>query len=218
MLVTLLLAAVVGAGFPPAAAYSYAATLNGEPVGRWSVTVKAAPSGAEIDESSAASLAGLQVSAQAALLLASDLSPVRYEGHYRTPGQSLSVSVSLTPTSASVIGLGNDQAQPVALAAGTRHFVVIEPGLLAGLFALPAQLGGWKDATVTWITPTSGQAQVLSANATASTARPNGVPSGDAVLSIESPIAVTIWYDPATFVPDRISVPSQNAVLTRIND
>ncbi len=35
------------------------------------------------------------------------------------------------------------------------------------------------------------------------------------LLSIDRPLAVTIWYDPATLVPDQIAVPSQNAVLTR---
>lgn len=218
MLASLLLAAVAFAApaFPPAGTYSYAASLNGEAVGKWSVNVKSAQAGPEIDENSAASLMGMQLAAQAALMLSADLSPTRYDGHYRTPNQSPNVSVSLSPTSATVVGLMTNQTQQVSLDAGTRHFVVIEPGLLAGLFALPAQLASWKDPAVTWITPTSAQAQVLTTGSAASQAHPAGVSASDVLLSIASPIAVSIWYDPATFVPDQISVPSQNAVLTRV--
>jgi hypothetical protein len=211
-----LAAAVASAvAFPAAGTYSYAASLNGEPVGNWSVSVKGLQSGTEVDENSSASLMGMQLAAQAALVLSGDLSPTRYDGHYKTPNQSPNVSVSLTPSSATVMGLMSAQPQQLALAGGTRHFVVIEPGLLAGLFALPAQLASWKEASLTWVTPTSAQAQVLTTGPPTA-ARPAGVPGSDVLLSIASPIAVGIWYDPATLVPDRISVPSQNAVLTRI--
>jgi hypothetical protein len=218
MLASLLLAAIASGApaFPPAGSYSYTASYNGEPVGKWSLTVKGAQAGPELDESSTASLMGMQLAAQAVLTLSADLSPMRYDGHYRTPNQSPNVSVSLTPASATVVGLMTSQAQQVSLGAGTRHFVVIEPGLVAGLFALPAQLASWKDPTVTWITPTSAQAQVLTTGPAASQSRPAGVSASDVLLSIASPIAVSIWYDPATLVPDQIAVPSQNAVLTRV--
>lgn len=219
MLVGLLLAAAASAGpaFPPPGSYSYAAALNGQQIGKWSVAVKGSDSGTEIDENSSASVMGMQLSAQAVLALSPDLSPTRYDGHYRTPNQSPNVSVSLTPTSATVAGIMTTQPVQVSLAAATRHFVVIEPGLLAGLFALPAQLESWKDPTVTWITPASGQAQVLTAGPAAPQKRPDGVSQADVLLSIVSPIAVSIWYDPATLIPDRISVPSQNAVLMRVH-
>jgi hypothetical protein len=212
----LLVAASSTPAFPPQGTYSYAASMSGQPVGTWSVAVKSIPSGTEIDESSAASLAGIALSAQAALVLGSDLSPARYDGHYTTPGQSPSVNVSLTGTSATVVGL-TMQPKQVSLGANTHHFVVIEPGLLAGLFVLPAQLGAWNETAVTWITPTSAQTQVLTASPNAQEPRPQGVASRDALLSIAQPIAVTIWYDPSTLVPDRIAVPSQGAVLTRIH-
>ncbi len=61
-----------------------------------------------------------------------------------------------------------------------------------------------------------GAGPAFDANPSSSAPRPADVPAQEAVLSIERPIAVTIWYDPATFVPDEISVPSQNAVLTRV--
>ncbi len=214
MLAFLLAAAAVT--FPAPGTYAYNASLNGQPLGQWSVSVKSSDSGSEVDENSAASLGGMQLSAQATLVLGTDLSPQRYEGHYQTPGQSPNVSVALTATSATVAGAFTSQPAQVTLAANTRHFVVVEPGLLAGLFALPAQLNAWKESTVTWIAPTSGKAQSLTANQPASRTPPAGVPIKDAVISIDQPIALTIWYDPATLVPDRIEVPAQGAVLTRV--
>jgi hypothetical protein len=211
-----LLAAATAVAFPAAGTYAYAASLAGQPVGQWRVTVKNGGTGAEVDENSAATFGGMQLSAQATLVLAGDLSPQRYEGHYQTPGQSPNVSVDLTPTSASVTGASSSQASQVALAPNTRHFVVVEPGLLAGLFALPAQLTAWKDATVTLIVPASGRAQPLSVSQPPPQNPPAGVPGHDALIAIEQPIALRIWYDAATLVPDRIEVPSQNAVLTRV--
>jgi hypothetical protein len=215
-MLALLLAVATTVTFPAPGTYAYAASLGGQPVGQWSVTVKSGDSGSEIDENSAATFGGMQLSARAALVLGADLSPQRYEGHYQTPGQSPNVSVVLTPTSAIVVGAFTSQPTQVALASNTRHFVVVEPGLLAGLFALPAQLGAWKDPSVTWITPTSGRAQPLTVNQAALQKPPAGVPAQDALISIDSPIALTIWYDSATLVPDRIEVPSQSAVLTRV--
>src|SRR5271165_4276794 len=102
MLAVILAAAT--ATFPAPGTYAYAASVAGQPVGQWSVTVKNGDASTEIDENSAATVAGMQLSAQAALVLGSDLSPQRYDGHYQTPGQSPNVSVSLGPTSATVVG------------------------------------------------------------------------------------------------------------------
>jgi hypothetical protein len=215
MLATLVLAALGAAAvFPAPGAYRYTASMAGQSVGSWSVTVTNGGDSTTIAEESRASIGGLQLAATASLVLGPDLAPTRYDGHYRTPGQNPNVSVVLTPSAATVVGAFNTEPQQVPLGSNTRHFVVIEPGLLAGLFALPAQLRSWKDPAVTWITPTTAQAQSLTVGAQTS-ARPADVPSQDALLSIDRPIAVTIWYDPSTLVPDEIVVPSQNAVLTR---
>lgn len=212
----LFLAAVTALPFPSAGAYHYAASMGGQAIGSWSVTVAGDPSRAEIDENSSAAVLGMQVSATAALTLGPDLAPVKYSGSYRTPTQNPNVSVDLTADSATAVGALTPQPQQLSLVAGSRHFVVIEPGLLAGLFALPAQLGAWKESTVTWITPATAQAQALTVNGAPSNSRPSDVPAADAVLAIDHPIAVTIWYDPTTLVPDEMSVPSQNAILRRV--
>ena len=210
----LLAAAAAGAAFPAPGTYRYTAAMNGQNIGAWSVSVSTTGSGTEIDEDSNASVMGMQLSAKASLMLGPDLAPTKYDGNYHTPSQNPSVSVTLTPTSATVAGVFTSQPQQVALNPNTHHFVVIEPGLLAGLFALPAQLGSWKDPAVTWITPATAQVQSLSTTS-GEPPRPAGVPANDQVLSIERPTTVTIWYDPSTLVPDEIAVPSQNAVLTR---
>lgn len=215
MLSTLLLAAVTATAFPAGGTYRYSASLGGQRIGEWSVTVKPGGAGMEIDENSSASVAGMQLSAIAALVLGSDLAPVTYTGNYRMAMQNPSVSVTLTPTSATVIGALSPQPRQIPLDPSTRHFVVIEPGLLAGLFALPAQLASWKDPAVTWIAPATAQAQSLSPNPSPASTRPPDVASRDVVLAIDHPMAVTIWYDPSTLVPDEITVPSQNATLTR---
>ena len=212
----LLLAAVAAnSAFPAPATYRYAAMLGGQPVGEWSATVQAGSADTEVDENSSAMVAGMQLAATASLVLASDLSPVRYEGSYHMPGQNPSVTVTVAGGSATVNSTLTNQTQRVELLPSTQHFVVVEPGLLAGLFVLPAQLNAWKESAVTWITPTSSQAQLLTIDPNANVPRPHGVPANDVLLSIERPMVVTIWYDPVTLVPDEVSVPSQNATLKR---
>lgn len=215
MLSTLLLAAIAASpAFPAPATYRYDASLGAQRIGVWSVTVKPNSGVTEIDENSSASLGGMQLTATASLLLGPDLAPTQYAGSYHMQGQNPTVRVTLTPAGAAVTSTLSNPQQ-LALTPNTRHFVVIEPGLLAGIFALPAQLSAWKEPAVTWITPTSSQAQTLMASPSSTAIRPSGVPAQDAVLAIERPMAVTIWYDPATLVPDEVSVPSQNAELTR---
>jgi hypothetical protein len=216
MLHALLLAAVTaGPLFPPPGTYRYSATLSGQRLGDWTATVSATNDGFEIDESSSAIFAGMQLAASATLVLGSDLAPTGYNGSYRVQGQNPTVDVRLTASSATVSGTLTTAPRQLSLSPGTRHFVVIEPGLLAGLFALPAQLAAWNDATLTWISPTSARAAPLTVNPSESVPRPPGVPAQDALLSIDRPIVVTIWYDPATHVPDEVMVPAQGAELTR---
>lgn len=190
--------------------------MGGQPIGTWSVNVTGDQQRVEIDENSSASVMGMQLSALGSLVLGPDFAPVTYTGTYRTPAQNLSVRVDVTGEAATVVAVMANRPQHVTLAPNTHHFVVVEPGLLAGLFALPAQLYAWKEPVVTWITPTTAQAQALTTNSAAPPPRPAAVPAQDSVIAIDRPIAVTIWYDPATFVPDQINVPSENAVLTRV--
>jgi hypothetical protein len=214
MISTLLFAALTGT-FPPAATYRYTGSMSGQNVGSWSVSVTRDADRTQIDETSSASIFGMPLAATASLVLGPDFAPTKYSGNYRTPTQSPSVSVALTPSVATVVGALTTQPRQISLGPNTRHFVVIEPGLLAGLFALPAQLEAWKDPSVTWITPATGQAESLTTNPSPAATRPANVAPQDVVLAIDQPVAVTIWYDPTSLVPDQISVPSQSAILTR---
>ena len=92
----------------------------------------------------------------------SNLAPVRYDGRYSAPGQSINVTVAVASNGATVTSPLATTSGPLQLAPGTTHFAIVEPGLLAGLFALPAQLNAWKESRVTWISPTSASSQFLS--------------------------------------------------------
>ncbi len=221
MLSAILLAALSGAPFPAPGAYRYTASVNnGQAVGSgsWSVNVTQDAAQTTVAESMSGDVMGLHIRATASLVLGPDLAPLRYAGQYafNEIDQPARVTVVLTPSTATVAAAGTGQSQRLTLAANTQRFVVIEPGCLAGLFALPAQMAAWNDPTVTWIAPLNAQAQLLSAGSTSSAPRPANLPAQEAVLSIDHPIALTIWYDPSTLVPDEISLPSQNAVLTRV--
>jgi hypothetical protein len=204
------------AAFPPSGAYNYSASMSGQPIGQWNVTVKRNDSAIEIDEDSWASVMGMMLSAKATLALGPDLSPASYTGNYRAGGQNVAVTVALAPASATVTGSQSESAHALALVPNTHHFVVVEPGLLAGLFALPAQLASWNESTVTWLSPVTGSAQPLMKDSAAPPARPAGVPAQDVELSLTGQIPVAVWYDPVTFIPDRIEVPSQHTILTRV--
>lgn len=205
------------AAFAAPATYTYAASLAGQPVGQWSVAVRNDAGQVVLDEKSSANFGGMALGANATLTLDEALAPMRYDGRYNAPGQSINVTVAVGSNGATVTSPLATIPAPLQLAAGTTHFVIVEPGLLCGLFALPAQLHAWNESRVTWITPTSAQAQVLAVSTSGTTARPAGVPATDLLLSIASPIALTVWYNPSSFVPDRIDIPSHQAVLTRIH-
>jgi hypothetical protein len=212
VIAALIAAAVI---FASPGTYTYAAALAGQPVGQWTIAVRDDAGRTMLDERSTANFGGMALTATATLTLGADLSPLRYDGRYSAPSQSVNVSVAVASDGATVTSPLATIPAPLQLAPGTTHFAIVEPGLLAGLFALPAQLNAWQQSRVTWISPTNAQAQILTVGG-AAPARPAGVAATDAVLSIEQPVEVTIWYDPSTFVPDRIDVPANKAVLTRI--
>ncbi len=221
MLASLMLAAATAtASFPAPGTYRYSATLNGQPAGHWTLNVKAGSEGTEIDEDSVAIFMGVQMSAKAALVLGPDFSPVKYDGNYRAAGLNPIVSVAATSDSATVTSSQAPPAKNLGLVPNTRHLVIIDPGLAAGLFVLPAQLAAWREDSVTWVTPITAEAASLATQSDPPSSPPDGVPPNDVAISLVGTsstgrIPVTIWYDPSTMVPDEILVPSQNAVLTR---
>jgi hypothetical protein len=218
--IALVAALAAGTPFVSVGSFRYTGTLEGQPAGSSSLNVTRDGDSTKIEESASGSLAGNTFTGKASLVLGADLAPIRYAGDYQIGAQHASAMAALTATSATVVGsLGGSAPQTLALGRDSSHFVVIEPGLLAGLFALPAQMEAWKDPTVQVIAPASGQARSIAPDTKASPPpRPASVPATDASLSFTAGPAFTIWYDPATFVPDEIDVPSQNAVVTRVRE
>jgi hypothetical protein len=204
----LLLAAQLAAG-----SYTYTAARDGATVGTSQVTVKANASGVEIDESLSGTLNGQQSSGSATYILAADLSPVSYTANGSIGGDAVKDSATVRGTSASVASAGGEP-QSIALAAPATKFVVIDLGAVAGFVPLAAQMNAWSNPDVMVLVPMYGLSLNLDPPTTAQT-RPANVPSADVALSFSGHAPFTVWYDPATLVPDEIDVPSQDITVTR---
>jgi hypothetical protein len=204
---------------PASGVYRYNASVGGTPAGTSTLQVGGSSGAATIAENASGSLNGMAFSGKATLSLGADLSPSTYGGSYTIAGQNPTVSVTIEGNTATVDGpAASGGKQTISLGPQASHFVVVEPGLLAGMFVLPAQMHAWNDAPVLAIAPAYARSEMLSIDPSAQPARPAGVPAQDVALSLGGRVPFTIWYDPATFVPDEIVVPSQNASVTRIRE
>src|SRR5579863_6038081 len=193
----LLLAAQLAAG-----SYTYTAARDGATVGTSQVTVKATSSGVEIDETLSGMLNGQHSSGSATYILGADLSPVSYTANGSIGGDSIKDSAMVKGASANVASAGG-APQSIALAAPATRFVVIDLGAVAGFVPLAAQMTAWSNPDVMVLVPMYGLSINLDPPATTQT-RPANVPSADVVLSFGGHAPFTVWYDPATFVPDEI--------------
>ena len=195
-----------------AGTYAYQAKMSGSLAGNSTVTVTPTT----ISEKASGSAMGMQFNASTAMTLDTGLVPTQYDGDYSTGGQSAHVTAAVAGGSATVTGaIGQTQPQTVPLGEGTKEFAVIEPGLIGGLFALPAQIAEWQTKKITAIAPSRAVGETLEV-VDSPTARPAGVPAADVALSFGGAVPFTIWYDPSTYVPDEIDVPSQNLQATRV--
>ncbi len=125
------------------------------------MSVKQAANDTEIDENSSATVMGMQLAATASLVLDPNLAPLKYDGNYTLSNPSPSRERDAHERVGAVLSVMATEPQQFALVAPTRHFIVVEQGLLAGLFVLPAQLAAWKETAVTWISPATAQSQLL---------------------------------------------------------
>jgi len=208
----MLLAATATVPSIPAGTYRYAATVAGKPVGSATITVTTGPP-LQIGEQASGAGSAQAASGKALLTLGPDLAPTAYTGDYNTSGTPVTVAVSLTASAAKI---GNAS---YALTGNAKHFVVVEAGMTAGLFALPAQMQAWNDGSVQLIVPAMadmGGTLAIAPDPSFSGTRPATVPAQDTALAIGGPFPFTIWYDPSTYVPDEIDIPSQNAVVSRV--
>ncbi|HZY98683.1 MAG TPA: hypothetical protein VFE36_03850 [Candidatus Baltobacteraceae bacterium] len=218
MLATILLAALSGA--TPAVqpgTYEYTATYQGVQSGRSTVTARRDGDTTTIQESANGAINDVQVAAAVTLTLDTDLIPTIYNGSYDSGAAHAVITVTVGKTVATLTGT-TTYGMPLTfpLKPPARHFVIIEPGLMAGLFGLPAQMQAWQYDPILAIAPSVAKSENFELDTTAKPQRPDGVPAQDTQITFGGQLAFTIWYDPATYVPDAVVVPSQNAVLTRV--
>lgn len=218
MLATILLAALSGAA--PAltpGTYTYTATYEGVDAGTSTLAVRRTGDTTTIQETANGTINGVQVAGSITLDLGADLVPTVYNGSYDSGAQHSVITVTVAKTSATLVGTttgGYQMAFPLKPPA--RHLVIVEPGLMAGIFGLPAQMQAWRYDPILAIAPSVAKAENFELDTTAKPQRPDGIPSQDTEITFGGEIAFTIWYDPTTYVPDALVVPSQNAVVTRV--
>lgn len=206
---------IAASATPPALAagtYTYRSTVGGAAVGTSTIVVKRNADVTEVDETTSGTIQGVAASATATMALSGDLSPASYRASYQGGGQSASTSVTVNGATAAMNGTTG--AKTISLAPNTTHFVIVDGAMLAGFFALPAQMQAWSASSVTALAPVYGQSVPLPIDA-AKPARPHSVPAADAAVNVGGQVPFTVWYDPATYVADEIDVPSQQIVVTR---
>lgn len=218
MLATIILAALSGAA--PAltpGTYTYTGTYQGVQSGTSTVTVRRNGATTTIEEKASGSINDMQVAGTVSLNLGADLAPTVYNGSYDSGALHTVVTVTVSPTSATLVGTNTGGAQlAFPLKPPAQHLIVVEPGLMAGLFGLPAEMQAWNYDPILAVAPSIAKGESYALDTTAKPQRPDGVPAQDTQITFGGPLAFTIWYDPATYVPDAVVVPSQDAVVTRV--
>jgi len=213
-MLSLILAAALSASAPSDGTYTYVASMNGTQVEKTTVTVKHDPSGKIVlSESASGNFNGRSGSISDALTLDDSLAPVEYSA-LASIADSRSMKAALAFTGAQAIQSG-DVSKTYDLVADAKHFIVLDFGPFSGYFVLPAQMQAWKDAPAIAIVPMYGQGVPIVVDKTVVAQRPKSVPATDAHLSVSTPVAFTIWYDPKTLLVDELDVPSQDVSVTR---
>jgi hypothetical protein len=214
MLSTLVMLAVASASIAPGT-YHYTASVAGANAGSSTVTVSSGAAGSRITETGSGSLNGMAGTANVTVDLDGALAPQMYRGTYQAGGQGGTANVTIAGNTASLSTPGNGAAQSFGLESGSSHFVVVDPLVMSGFFALPAQVAAWGSVPLTAVIPIYHAATTIVPAAAAPADRPASVPAGDAGLTFSGASPFTIWYDPATYVPDLVVIPSQGVTVTR---
>ena len=217
-MIGLLLATALAATAPvpliPPGTYTYTATMGGASVGTSTLTVKNVGTTTVIDEQVKGALSGSAASASDTLILGADLAPLSYQMNATEDGSPLKDSAHIENTTASVTDV-HGKSESFDLPASTRHFVVADFGLFSGLLPLPAQMRAWNNAPFLVVVPELGRSATLVPDSSGTPQRPAGVPSTDVAVVFTGDAPFTIWYDPATNLPDEIDVTSQGLTVTR---
>jgi hypothetical protein len=188
--------------------------MGGASVGTSTLTVRNVGDTTVIDEQVKGALSGSAASASDTLVLGADLAPLSYQMNAVEDGSPLKDSAHIDSTTASVTDVHGKSAS-FDLGASSKHFVVADFGLFAGLLPLPAQMRAWDNAPFLVVVPELGRSATLVPDQSVNPQRPAGVPAQDAAISFTGDAPFTIWYDPSTNVPDEIDVTSQGLTVTR---
>ncbi len=213
LLATGLVAAAPVPPIPPGT-YTYTATMGGANVGTSTLTVRNVGATTVIDEQVKGALSGSAASANDTLILDADLAPLSYQMNATEDGSPLKDSARIQNATASVTDVHGKNAS-FDLPASTKHFVVADFGLFAGLLPLPAQMRAWNNAPFLVVVPELGRSAPLVPDTSATPQRPAGIPTADVAIVFSGDAPFTIWYDPATNLPDEIDVTAQGLTVTR---
>lgn len=199
---------------PPDGVYHYVSSLNGTRIGSTAITVTRNPSGGILlSESGEANLNGQSGSIKDTLTLSPTLALSQYQA-LASLADSKNLKATLTFDGSQAQQTG-DVTKTYTLSAKAKHFILTDFGPFTGYFVLPAQMQAWSDPPVMAIVPVYAQGIPVSLDPALKPDRPSGVPAADTQISIASPIQLTIWYDPATLVVDRVQIPSEGLDVTR---
>src|SRR5215469_13218879 len=206
MLATIFLAALSGAA-PTLApgTYTYTGTYQGVQSGTSTLTVRRDGPTTTIEEKARGTINDVQVAGTVTLDLDADLVPTVYNGSYDSGALHTVVTVTVAPTSAMLVGTNTGGAQlAFPLKPPAQHLIVVEPGLMAGLFGLPAEMKAWNYDPIAAIAPSIAKSESYALDTAAKPQRPDGIPAQDTEITFGGPLSFTIWYDPATYVPDAV--------------
>ena len=213
MFAPVLLAALATAA-PADGTYSYVSTMNGAQIARTSIVVEHQSGGVVLTESGSGTMNGQSGSVEDTLTLGGDLAPVSY-----TADASIADSKHMQSTLAFDAGTAKqtgDVSHVYPLLGASRHFAIMDIGPFSGFFMLPAQMHAWRDPQVTAIVPNFAQSLPLAPDVALKPDRPASVPAGDVSISFSSMVELTLWYNPATYVIDRVDIPSEGLVVRRV--
>ncbi|HZZ66425.1 MAG TPA: hypothetical protein VFE17_13040 [Candidatus Baltobacteraceae bacterium] len=199
---------------PPDGTYSYTSMLNGTSIAKTAITVKHSDAGVTLNESGTGSMNGQNGSIADTLTLDATLSPAQYSSTASLgDSRNMKSTVAFTASEATQTG---DVNKKYDLVADAKHFVLLDLVSFTGFFALPAQMQAWNRTPVIAVVPTYGQGIPLAVDPAMKPARPAGVPAGDAPMSFNTMMAITVWYDPATLLVDEVDVPAQGVTIKRL--
>lgn len=209
----LTLAVALGPAAPADGTYHYTLSVAGQAIGKTAIVVKRGATGMTVAETGDANFNGQALSGTAALTLDGALTPSAYSGAYTAMGRTTHASVAFTANTATETS--DNGSVSFSLTSDSKRFVVLDASMFAGFFVLPAQMAAWNDIPVYAIAPMYGRGAPFAVDSTLKPDRPKTVPAADADLSVSSPVAFTIWYDPKTLVVDEMDVPAQTATFVR---